>query len=207
MELLKRMLLSNRAWVQEKLNVRSSFFHKMRRGQRPKVLWIGCADSRVPAEEVTGCDAGDLFVHRNIANRFCEDDLSAMSVLEYAVNVLKVESIVVCGHTGCGGMLAAKEGTTLPIVSQWIAPLRQAAANSPTVLDLTKFNILQGVERLSQTPIVQKAWMNRQPLTLTGWLYDTASGLLVELTRETSAKDHSEPLVIQENLSYHVVGS
>lgn len=186
MKRLKRLLVENIAWAGEKVESDPAFFEKLAQGQSPKVLWIGCSDSRVPAETITNADPGDLFVHRNIANLFSAEDDSIVSVLEYAVKVLGVADIIVCGHSGCGGVRASlmPPSDQLPHVQRRIAPLCALAASHRQHLDtlpdgaeqidrLAELNVLAQVDALRRHAIVRAA----SPMPrVHGWLFDLRDG-------------------------------
>jgi carbonic anhydrase len=188
----KRMLLENIAWARETAHADAQFFTRLAQGQSPKVLWIGCADSRVPAESITNANPGDLFVHRNIANLFCPSDDNTMSVLEYAVHVLKVDHVIVCGHYGCGGVRASllPQSSDLPHVNRRIAPLCALGERHRQELDgfseldartnrLAELNVLEQVRLLRQTPIVRE---RRTPPLVHGWIFGLHDGLLKVLS-------------------------
>lgn len=186
MKPLKRMLIENIAWADEKIHSEPEYFSTLAQGQSPKVLWLGCSDSRVPAESITNADPGDLFVHRNIANLFCNEDDSILSVLEYAVKVLKVPDIIVCGHSGCGGVRASlfPPGDALPNVQRRITPLCELAGCHKQELDavpveadridrLAELNVLAQVEAIRNHPIVREA----EPAPrVHGWLFRLQDG-------------------------------
>ncbi|WP_277182844.1 carbonic anhydrase [Caballeronia sp. BR00000012568055] len=187
----KRMLVANIAWAREAALADAQFFPRLAQGQSPKVLWIGCADSRVPAETVTHCNPGDLFVHRNIANLFCPSDDNTMSVLEYAVRVLKVDHIIVCGHYGCGGVRASllPLSNELPHVNRRIAPLCALGERHRDELErfseldartnrLAELNVLEQVRQLRETPIVRE---REAPPLVHGWIFGLHDGLIKEL--------------------------
>lgn len=187
----KRMLVANIAWAREAALADAQFFPRLAQGQSPKVLWIGCADSRVPAETVTQCNPGDLFVHRNIANLFCPADDNTMSVLEYAVRVLKVDHIIVCGHYGCGGVRASllPLSNELPHVNRRIAPLCALGERHRDELErfseldartnrLAELNVLEQVRQLRETPIVRE---REAPPLVHGWIFGLHDGLIKEL--------------------------
>jgi carbonic anhydrase len=192
MESHKKLLLSNRAWVQEKLELRPDFFHELAKGQRPEFLWIGCSDSRVPAEEVTGAAPGELFVHRNIANLVVHTDLNLLSVLQFAVDHLKVKHVIVCGHYGCGGVKAAMSHQRYGLMNKWLRTIKDLIASHQAELladadvdrrtdRVVELNVIQQVYNLAKTSIVQRAWHREQRPTLHGWVYGLETGLLKEL--------------------------
>ena len=187
-----KLLLSNQAWVQEKLRLRSDFFSTTAQGQKPEFLWIGCSDSRVPAEDITGCEPGELFVHRNIANQVIPNDLNTLAVLQYGITVLKVSHVIVCGHYNCGGAAhAMKEGTGSPL-EDWLEQLRALrrshanelsqitddAARLDRMVDLSTVAQIQNLARL---PAVLDTWSQGVFLQLHAWVYDLRTGLLKEL--------------------------
>lgn len=202
METSKRMLLENRAWAREMIARDPDFFLRNASGQSPAVLWIGCADSRVPAEYTINAQPGDLFVHRNIANLVTESDLNVMSVLQYAVAELKVKHVVVCGHHGCGGVRAsmALECPELPYVNRKLEPLREIYRCHAHEIDLledevtrvnrlVELNVLEQVRNLARSDVVQRAWQSAQILLLHGWVYDIRNGMLFELATVDAATD------------------
>lgn len=198
MKRLKRLLVENVAWADQQIATDPAFFANLAQGQSPKVLWLGCSDSRVPAETITNADPGDLFVHRNIANLFSAEDDSVVSVLEYAVRVLHVADIIVCGHSGCGGVRASlmPPADDLPHVQRRIAPLCALAATHRPQLDalpdgaeradrLAELNVLAQVDALRRHAIVRGA---TPPPRVHGWLFDLRDGRIKVL-----ASDDSEP--------------
>lgn len=199
----KRMLLANRAWSHETTLRDPAFFSRLAEGQQPRVLWIGCSDSRVPAEQITNARAGELFVHRNIANLVTCDDGNASSVLEYAVHVLNVEDIVVCGHHCCGGVRAAlsEPSDMLPRVNQRISVIRDVADQHREELEriddfdaradrLAQLNVTDQVRRLRESPIVCGA---RQVPRVHGWIFELREGLLMQLTDDGESHRHARP--------------
>ncbi|GAB3909814.1 carbonate dehydratase [Larkinella knui] len=188
----QQLFVNNKKWVQERTRQTPDFFHKLAEGQQPKFLWIGCSDSRVPASEVTGTDPGDLFVHRNIANMVIHNDMSVLSVLDYAVNVLEVQHIIVCGHYGCGGVAAAMGSKQVGIIDNWLRYIKDVYRLHQRELDgiddpgqrldrLIELNIQEQVYRLTTTTIVQNAWNMGKPLQIHGLVYDLKTGLLNDL--------------------------
>jgi len=195
------MLQNNRDWAEQKLKEDKDYFENMSKGQKPPVLWIGCADSRVPASEITGSHAGALFVHRNIANLVVHTDINIMSVLEYAVNQLKVKDIVICGHYGCGGVQAAMSHNHLGIINKWVRNIKDVYRIHQKELEfisdpdkrfdrLVELNVVEQFKDLVETSIVQKAWADGQELHVHGWVYDMKSGLVNDLG--ISMKDNSQ---------------
>ncbi|PIR21203.1 MAG: carbonate dehydratase [Deltaproteobacteria bacterium CG11_big_fil_rev_8_21_14_0_20_47_16] len=191
MKSYEELLLENRAWVKQHLYFDPNFFKRHAEGQEPRFLWIGCSDSRVPAEHLTGSGYGELFVHRNIANQAHLDDNNVLSVLAYAVDVLKVHHIIVCGHEHCGGVIAAQTDTATGIVKEWLKPIYEIKGKQASQLatmsqveqqnTLVRWNIEAQVDNLKQCPIIQKAWERGQGLAIHGWLYELETGLLKSL--------------------------
>ena len=166
MRYLPQLFENNRAWAEATTRSDPSFFRRLAEQQRPDYLWIGCADSRVPANEIVGLPPGAMFVHRNVANLVVHTDLNCLSVLQYAIDVLHVPHVIVCGHYGCGGVRAALEAI----------PSDEARVDR-----LCELNVLEQVVNTGRTTIVQDAWRRRQPLTVHGWMYDLGDGLLRDL--------------------------
>jgi carbonic anhydrase len=194
MESYKKLLLANKAWVQDRLSVNSRFFADMAEGQQPEFLWIGCSDSRVPAEEITGTEPGELFVHRNIANLVVHTDLNMLSVLQYAVEVLKVRHIIVCGHYGCGGVKNALTNKPLGLINRWLQYIKdiyrhysrelEAIADPKARFDrMVELNTIEQVQNLAQTSIVQRAWKTMNQPTIHGWIYELHTGLIKEMAK------------------------
>jgi len=188
----KKLIDNNRKWVKEKLSEDSEFFKKLANGQQPPVLWIGCADSRVPANEIIGAAPGEVFVHRNIANMVIPSDLNMLSVLDYAVNVLKVHHVIVCGHYGCGGVQAAMTNNSFGIIDNWIRHIKDVYRFHQDELELmedeeakfnrfVELNVREQVHDLAKTSIVQNAWNNGQAVHLHGWVYGVGSGIIKDL--------------------------
>lgn len=189
----ERLLLQNKAWSEEKLQVDKDFFNRLAHLQKPKFLWIGCSDSRVPANEITGTDPGEVFVHRNIANMVVHTDLNMLSVLQYAVEVLKVEHIIVCGHYGCGGIEAALSNKSFGLINKWLRNIKEVYKMHQSEVDsisnhqekvnrLVELNIMEQCQDLIKTSIIQKAWRDRQAPEIHGWVYGLTNGLVKELT-------------------------
>lgn len=190
-ESYQKLLKGNQTWVKEKLNVDPAYFQKLSKGQSPDYLWIGCSDSRVPDNEITGANPGDIFVHRNIANLVVHTDINMLSVLQYAVEVLHVKHIIVCGHYGCGGVLAAMERSDNGLVNNWLRNIKEVYFRYKTEIDaieekqakgdrLVELNVKQQVENLAKTSFVQKAWRNRE-LEIHGWVFDIRTGKIKDL--------------------------
>jgi carbonic anhydrase len=194
----KKILDNNKEWVEKALEKDPNFFADLAKGQNPPLLWIGCSDSRVPANEIIGAKAGEVFVHRNIANMVVHSDMNMLSVLDYAVNVLKVKHVIVCGHYGCGGIKAAMGNQSVGIIDNWIRHIKDEYRLHSTYLDSIKdeterfnafveVNAKEQVYNLSKTSIVQGAWKNGQDLTLHGWVYGLNSGFVTDLNVNISS--------------------
>lgn len=189
---LKRLLEQNRAWA-EGINANDpGFFPTLAKQQSPKFLWIGCADSRVPATQLAGMVPGEMFVHRNVANVVVHTDFNCLSVMQYAVDVLKVEHIIVCGHHGCGGVKAALDNLSLGLIDNWLRHVQdvlhvheevlvQIDDESERVDRLCELNVIEQVVNASRTTIVQSAWQRGQELVVHGWIYGLQDGLLRDL--------------------------
>jgi len=203
---------NNRKWAAGKVAVDAGFFKRLERQQAPEYLWIGCSDSRVPANEIVGLDPGELFVHRNVANLLVHSDLNALSVVQYAVDVLRVRHIIVCGHYGCGGVLAALRDDRVGLCDNWLRHVQDVRARHQAELDalateaqrhnrLCELNVLEQVVNVSRTTIVRDAWTRRQELAVHGWVYDIKDGLLRDLglclTSEEELAAHSEALRVR----------
>lgn len=189
MKLYQRLLLENKAWAREKRIADPDYFTRLENIQKPDFLWIGCSDSRVPATEITGTQPGEVFVHRNIANLVVHTDFNLLSVIQYAVEVLKVKHIIVCGHYGCGGVRAAIEHHHLGIINKWLRSIkdiyhyhRAEIENLPTTTErvnkLVELNVIEQVMNLAKTSIIQKSWKNNQAPHLHGWVYSLSDGLI-----------------------------
>lgn len=209
-ESYKKLLENNKNWVEEKLNLDPDFFNRLAKGQSPEFLWVGCSDSRVPANEITGTNPGEIFVHRNIANMVVHTDFNFHSVLQYAVDVLKVKHIIVCGHYGCGGVLTALTNTSVGIVDSWLRNIKEVIIKHKDELDaiedsnekgrrLVELNVEEQVKNLAKTSIVQKAWMTRS-LQIHGWVYGLDSGKIKDLNVMMQELDDLEPIFRYNNL-------
>jgi len=192
LSMLDQLKQNNRAWAEGKLAVDPAFFKRLEAQQRPEYLWIGCSDSRVPANEIVGLDPGELFVHRNVANLAPPQDANYLSVLQFAVDVLKVRHVLVVGHYGCGGIAAAVDGKRRGLVDHWLHPIREVAhdhrdelagyADEPERLNrLCELNVVRQVRNVASDVFVQDAWARGQPLSVHGWVYSLSSGLVTDL--------------------------
>ena len=201
----QRLLEGNRRFVARQLEQDPDFFKRLAKGQGPKTLWIGCSDSRVPANEITDTQPGEIFVHRNISNLVVNTDLNLMSVLQYAVEVLKVEDIIVCGHYGCGGISAALDRKDYGILNKWLRHIKdvyrihreslRAYINPKDVENrLVELNVVEQVYNLSKTSIVQKAWHDRGGPVVHGWVYDVGDGIIRDLGVNLANTDNIDEL-------------
>lgn len=193
MEVYEKLLLENKAWAAEKKQDDPGFFDRLLHVQKPDFLWIGCSDSRVPPNEITGTEPGEIFIHRNIANMVVHTDLNMLSVLEYAVNVLEVKHIIVCGHYGCGGVKAALTRHSLGIINKWLRNIKDVYRYHKDEIDtqpnedsrvnkLIELNVQEQVMNLAKTSIVQRAWKNNKRPHLHGWVYDLKDGIIKPVT-------------------------
>ncbi|MGL4585385.1 MAG: carbonic anhydrase [Flavobacterium sp.] len=191
-EFYKKILERNREWVEDRLSVNPNYFKRLSEKQTPPVLWIGCSDSRVPANEIIGAEPGDVFVHRNIANMVIHSDMNMLSVLDYAVNILKIKDIIVCGHYGCGGVLAAMKNESYGLIDNWIRHIKTVYRLHNQELDqiddevarfnrFVELNVHEQVYDLAKTSIVQEAWARNQDLSIHGWVYGLNSGYVTDL--------------------------
>jgi carbonic anhydrase len=190
--MLTQLKANNRAWAERMVSTDSGFFKRLEGQQAPEYLWIGCADSRVPANEIVGLDPGELFVHRNVANLAPPQDANYLSVLQFAVEVIKVKHIMVVGHYGCGGVAAAVDGKRRGLVDHWLHPIREvsdahrdeldAIADPHARLDrLCELNVIRQVRNVASDVFVQEAWSRNQDLHVHGWVYSLANGLVTDL--------------------------
>lgn len=187
-----RLLLSNKAWAAEKLALDPEYFHNLARDQKPDYLWIGCSDSRVPANEVIGAEPGELFVHRNIANMVVHTDLNLLSVLQYAVEELKVKHVIVCGHYGCGGVRAALSHHSMGVLNKWLRNIKDVYRLHKSELlsleneeerlaRLVELNVEEQVQNLVKTSIIQRAWKYDHRPMLHGWVYGLDNGIIKQV--------------------------
>jgi carbonic anhydrase len=194
------LLDKNRAWAAGKIAVDPGFFKRLVAQQSPDYLWIGCSDSRVPANEIVNLDPGELFVHRNVANLAPPQDANYLSVLQYAIQVLKIRHILVVGHYGCGGVRAALTKVRLGLIDHWLSPIREVARHYEAELSalpdedarvdrLCELNVLQQVENVATNPFVLEAWEKGADLTVHGWCYSLANGLVTDLGARVSHSD------------------
>lgn len=200
----QRLLLENKAWAKDKVEEDPEFFHRLVNVQSPKFLWIGCSDSRVPPDQITQTQPGEIFIHRNVANLVVHTDINLLSVLQYAVEVLKVEHVIVCGHYGCGGVKAAMGHSSLGIINKWLRHIKDVYRYHEEELDaitddtarlnrLIELNIIEQVQNLAKTSIIQHAWKNHNQPHLHGWVYDLNDGLInpiYEMAANTKLDHH-----------------
>lgn len=197
---LRELIENNRRWSEARQQSDPDFFHRLVRQQVPEYLWIGCADSRVPANEIVGLDPGELFVHRNVANVVVHTDLNCLSVLQYAVDVLKVKHIVVVGHYGCGGVQAAMQNQKLGLINNWLRHVQDVdqkytpflgTINDPTLrLDrLCELNVIEQAINVAQTTVMESAWLRGQDVTVHGWSYRLSDGLINDLRVDMNGSD------------------
>ncbi len=194
------LLEGNKQFVENALGTDPDFFLKLAAGQNPPVLWIGCADSRVPANQITNTAPGEIFVHRNIANMVIHTDMNMLSVLDYAVNVLKVKHVIVTGHYGCGGVTAAMSNKEFGLIDNWLRHIKDVYRLHATELDaiedeaeraarLVEYNVIESVYNLCKTTIVQNAWAKGQELGVHGWVYSLQTGIINDM--KVSATNNS----------------
>jgi len=190
--MLDHLKANNRAWAQRMVALDADFFRRLERQQSPQYLWIGCSDSRVPANEIVGLDPGELFVHRNVGNLAPPQDANYLSVLQFAVDVLKVKHILVVGHYGCGGVRAAVDGQRRGLVDHWLHPIREVSHEHRQELEalpdlrscldrLCELNVMRQVRNVAADVFVQEAWARGQSLAVHGWVYSLANGLVNDL--------------------------
>ena len=201
-KLYNKLLEGNKEWVAKKLKENPNFFVELSKGQSPPVLWIGCSDSRVPANEITGTKSGEVFVHRNIANMVVHTDTNMLSVLDFAVNVLGVQHVIVCGHYGCGGIQAAMSNKHFGgVIDNWLRNIKDVyrlhnkeleEIKDPNLRErkMTELNIVEQVYNLCKTSIIQNAWEKNKKPHVHGWVYDVANGIIKDL--EVTVRDQSE---------------
>ena len=195
-DLYKSLLEGNKRFVENTLKLDPEYFTNLAKGQSPPVLWIGCADSRVPANQITNTAPGEIFVHRNIANMVVHSDMNMLSVLDYAVNVLKVKHVIVTGHYGCGGITAAMSNQQFGLIDNWLRHIKDVYRLHAEELDkisdsdkraerLVELNVIENVHNLCATSIVQNAWYNGQPLGVHGWVYSLQTGIITDMKVST----------------------
>jgi len=200
---LQELFENNRLWAEKKTAEDPEKFRRLASKQTPKYLWIGCSDSRVPASEILGLAPGDIFVHRNVANLFPHTDFNCLSVLQYGVEYLNIEHVIVCGHYNCGGVASAMENAQFGLVDNWLRHIRDVYAREKEELDkiddqklkynrLIELNVIYQVRSICHTTIAQSAWANKKKLSVHGWVYDLSSGLLKDLNCSISSIEQVE---------------
>lgn len=203
--MLDQLKANNRAWAERMVSADGDFFKRLERQQAPAYLWIGCSDSRVPANEIVGLDPGELFVHRNVGNLAPPQDANYLSVLQFAVDVLKVQHVMVVGHYGCGGVSAAVDGKRLGLVDHWLHPIREvdhahrheldAISDGSARLDrLCELNVIRQVRNVASDLFVQDAWARGQAVQVHGWVYSLADGLVKDLNTTVGRPEELERL-------------
>lgn len=197
----EELLAGNKEFVKEALEADPEFFERLVNKQNPPVLWIGCSDSRVPANQITHTKPGEIFVHRNIANVIVNSDMNMLSVLDYAVNILEVKYVIICGHYGCGGVAAAMSNKEYGLIDNWLGHIKDVYRLHADELDsiedldkrrdrLTELNVIEGVHNLTKTSIVQKAWQKGAELSVHGWAYSLKTGLITDLQVSCKGMEH-----------------
>ncbi len=191
MKEIAKLLDNNRIWAQNVEKNIPGFFRKLENQHKPKFLWIGCSDSRVPADQLIGVMPGEVFVHRNISNQVINTDINLMCVLQYAIDVLRVKHIIVCGHYGCGGIEAVMKDQTTGLLEHWLENVKHLmeATSHPSLDDLCELNVRLQVRHLAQNSIVRKAWNRGRILYLHGWIYSISNGLIHDLCITRSAEE------------------
>ena len=203
MDSYRALLEGNREWLTRKLQLEPDFFERTSQEQKPEFLWIGCSDSRVPAEEITGASPGEIFVHRNIANMVIHTDFSMLSVLQFAIEILKVKHIIVCGHYNCGGVAAALSRKNYGLLNNWLRNINDVYSLHHTELDavddatlrvnrLVELNVMEQVRNLAETSFVQQSWLENNRPSLHGWVYELHTGELKDVIRVEPNEMHSE---------------
>lgn len=207
----EKLLLENKAWAAEKIQDDPEFFNRLAQLQTPEFLWIGCSDSRVPANEITGTQPGEIFVHRNVANLVINTDVNLLSVLDFAVNHLKVKHVIVCGHYGCGGIKAATTKSDYkPVLNMWLRNIKDVYRLHRNELDgikeenkridrLVELNVQEQILNLAKTSIIQRAWKNEQRPYLHGWVYGLNDGIIHPVC-EMNPGTHIDPLYEYDDL-------
>lgn len=204
MESLRILFNNNQKWAEECKKKDANYFKNLSLGQNPEYLWIGCSDSRVPANEIIGLSSGDLFVHRNVANLVYMTDLNCLSALQYAVEALQVKHVIICGHYGCGGVKAAMENQELGLIDNWIYGIKDVIMKHKAELDaildfekrfarLCELNVIEQMYKVAHTDIVQDAWDRGQKLYIHAWIFDIETGLIVDLERNLKNIEQIDP--------------
>jgi carbonic anhydrase len=196
---LNQLLENNRRWAEQIKSQDPAFFETLSQQQSPHYLWVGCSDSRVPANQIIGVSPGELFVHRNVANVVVHTDLNCLSVIQFAVDVLKVKHLIVCGHYGCGGVQAALDNSRLGLIDNWLRHVQDVRQKHEALLagveegkrsdKLCELNVIEQVSNVCQTTIVQSAWERGQELSVHGWIYGLSDGIIRDLNVSTSNQE------------------
>jgi len=205
MDALQQLLDNNKRWASSALKEDPDYFDRLAHQQQPDYLWIGCSDSRVPANQITGLAPGEMFVHRNIANIVHATDYNCLSVLQYAVEVLKVKHVIVCGHYGCGGVEAAMGNNENGLVDTWIRQIKETYINHQSEMNdmeshedrharMCELNVMAQVDNLCKTKTVQRAWSQGQELTIHGWIYSIFDGVIKDLDVDTNSLESIDPI-------------
>jgi carbonic anhydrase len=204
MSSLQDLFTHNRAWAAQMERERPGFFTSLTQQQKPKFMWIGCSDSRVPANQITGLEPGEVFVHRNVANIVVHSDLNALSAIQFAVEMLKVEHIMVVGHYGCGGVMAALHGERIGLADNWIRHIQDVRDRHRALLEniapdkradaLVDLNVIEQVVNVCVSTVMVDAWAKGQKVTIHGWAYGVHDGLLQDLQMSVASTDSIEPL-------------
>jgi len=199
---IEELLRNNRTFVEQQLQLDAGYFHKLAEGQHPEFLWVGCSDSRVPPDRITGTSPGDMFVHRNIANLVVQTDMNFLSVLQYAVEVLQVQHVIICGHYGCGGVKAAMGHEQHGLIDNWLRTVKDtqqyfwhelgALGEAARFDRLVELNVIEQVANVCQTTIVRDAWDRGQPLSVHGWVYGLEDGLVRDLLTTVAGRDEAD---------------
>ncbi|WP_392561651.1 carbonate dehydratase [Orbus sturtevantii] len=202
MKTISDLIVRNHAWSQKMALEDPNFFKQLAITQRPRFLWIGCSDSRVPAEKLTELEPGELFVHRNVANLVIHTDLNCLSVVQYAIDVLGVEDIIICGHLDCGGIRAAVENPDLGLINNWLLHIRDIWFRYSSLLGefpaekrmdiLCELNVIEQVYNLGHSTIIQSAWQRGQKVNIHGWVYGISNGCITDLKISSSSKESLE---------------
>ena len=203
MKAYEQLLLNNKVWAEDQKRPDPDYFTNLAKGQDPKFLWIGCADSRVPVSAITQTEPGEVFVHRNIANMVVQSDINVLSVIQYAVEVLKVPYVIVCGHYACGGVKAALSGKSLGLIDNWLKNIKDVHEKYQEAVDdisdekakenkLVELNVWEQLKNIGETSIVQNAWDKGEGPVLLGWVYNIETGLIDHLTEISSAAEISD---------------
>lgn len=212
MKSYEELLKANKEWAAKTLNLDPDFFKNLAKTQTPEFLWIGCSDSRVPADQITGTNPGEIFVHRNIANLVVHTDVNMFSVLEYAVKHLKVKHVIVCGHYGCGGVKAAMSNNDFDqVLNMWLRVIKDVYKNNRKELDaiedidlrtdrLVELNVKEQAEKLCKTSVIQKAWSERNGPEIHGWVYSLKDGIIKEIITIKPGENVMDMIYLYENI-------